>query len=122
MEYGDQKAIYLQIAEMVCDKIISKEWKPSERIPSVRELASNFEVNPNTVMRTYGYLQQLEVVFNKRGIGYFLSEDAYVKTIEWRKEEFITKELPEFIKTMDSLGYTLKDLEKIIKKTRDENK
>jgi len=122
MEYGDQKAIYLQIAEMICDKIISKEWKPSERIPSVRELATNFEVNPNTVMRTYTYLQNLEVIFNKRGIGYFLSEDAFDKTLEWRKEEFISKELPEFIKTIDALGYTLKDLEQIIKKTRDENK
>ena len=107
---------------MICDKIISKEWKPSERIPSVRELATNFEVNPNTVMRTYTYLQQLEVIFNKRGIGYFLTDDAYDKTMEYRKEEFINKELPEFIKTIDALGYSIKDLETIIKKIRNENK
>lgn len=122
MEFNEGKAIYLQIVETICDKIVKKEWGEEERIPSVRELASSFEVNPNTVMRTYNHLQQMEIIYNKRGIGYFLSQEAYNKTIEWKKDEFIQTELPLFIQKMDALGYTITDLKELLKEVKNENK
>ena len=87
MEFRDKQAIYLQIADHFCENILLEKWKPGDRIPSVREMAVNMEVNPNTVMRTFTYLQDKEIIFNKRGIGYFVSEDGLKRTINLKKED-----------------------------------
>lgn len=122
MEYNDKKAIYLQIADLICEKVLSKVWVGGNRIPSVRELAADFEVNPNTVMRTYNYLQQEEIIFNKRGIGYFMDENAFSKTKELKRREFLSTELPGFVKTINLLDYSIEEINKLIKKEQDENK
>lgn len=111
MEFNDHKAIYLQITDLFFDEILMKKWNDGDRIPSVRELAINIEVNPNTVMRTYNYLQEKGIIYNKRGIGYFLEDDAYTATLNLRKEEFIQQELPQIFKTMNLLDIKFKDLE-----------
>lgn len=116
MEFADKQAIYLQIAERVCEFILSGQWKDGERIPSVREIAVMMEVNPNTANRAYDYLQSRGVIFNKRGIGYFVAEDGYVRTIELRRTEFLENEVPAFFKMMKLLGYTCSDLEDVFKK------
>lgn len=110
MNFKGNKAIYLQIADFICENILLENWKNGERIPSVREFAVSIEVNPNTVMRTYSYLQVQGVIFNKRGIGYFISEDAHQKTLKLKKEEFMSKDLPEFIKKMKLLNIDPEDL------------
>jgi len=115
MEFNDNKAIYLQITDLFLDEILMKKWKDGDRIPSVRELAVNTEVNPNTVMRTYSYLQEKGIIYNKRGIGYFLADDAYQTTLELRKEEFIKEELPQIFKTINLLDIQFEDLEKLYK-------
>ena len=99
MDFKDKQAIYLQIADYACDHILTGKWPPGEKIISIRELAVNMEVNPNTVMRTYEYLQQQGIIFNKRGIGYFVDESAQDKILEIRRQKFFDYELPEFIKT-----------------------
>lgn len=113
MEFKDNQAIYLQIADLFCENILSGKWKPGDRIPSVREMAVTIEVNPNTVMRTFTYLQEKAIIFNKRGIGYFVSEDGFQKTKELKKKDFIEQELPEVFKTMDLLGMGLDDLQNL---------
>lgn len=110
MEFKDNQAIYLQIADHVCEYILLEKWKPGDRIPSVREMAINIEVNPNTVMRTFNYLQDKEIIFNKRGIGYFVSEYGLEKTKALRKEDFVNHELPRFFKEMSLLHLTIEDL------------
>ncbi|HEV3326742.1 MAG TPA: GntR family transcriptional regulator, partial [Puia sp.] len=75
MQFRESQAIYLQIADYVCERILLKEWPPGDRVPSVRELAVLLEVNPNTVMRTYEFLQQQAILFNQRGIGFFAALD-----------------------------------------------
>ncbi len=110
MEFGDNQAIYLQIADHFCENILLKKWNPGDRIPSVREIAVNIEVNPNTVMRTFTYLQDKGIIFNKRGIGYFVSEDGLQKTIALQKEDFITNELPRFFKALRLLNLTIDDV------------
>ena len=67
MDFRESQPIYLQIANHVCEKILLQELKPGARIPSVRELAVQLEVNPNTVMRTYEHLQQLDIIYNQAG-------------------------------------------------------
>lgn len=110
MEFSDNQAIYLQIADLFCENILLKKWNPGDRIPSVREMAVHIEVNPNTVMRTYNFMQDKGIIFNKRGIGYFVSDDGFEKTRSLRKEDFVNQELPKIFKEMELLNLTMEDL------------
>ncbi len=92
MEFRDNQAIYLQIAEYICERILLNQWTIGDKVPSVRELAVQLEVNPNTVMRTFDFLQQKEIIFTKRGMGYFVSDEAKEKVLAFRKEEFLGNE------------------------------
>lgn len=115
MDFKKTQTIYMQIADFICENILSEKIKTGEKIQSVRDMAASIQVNPNTVMRTYSYLQEQEIIFNKRGIGYFVAEDADDKLIAMRREEFIKNYLPEFFKNMELLGMTFEDLQKIYK-------
>lgn len=110
MEFRDSQAIYLQIADLFCENILLRKWAPGDRIPSVREMAIDIEVNPNTVMRTFTYLQEKGIIYNKRGIGYFVADDGFDKTRDLRKEEFVENELPKFFRTMELLRLTMDDM------------
>jgi len=116
MNFNKNQTIYMQIADHLIEQILREELKAGDKVPSVRELAATTEVNPNTVMRTIAYLQERDIIFNKRGIGNFVAEDAYEKTRTMRKQDFIQEYLPEFFKTMKLLKMDLKDLEAIYKK------
>ena len=76
MNYNTNQSIFVQIAERICDRVLSGDYQADARIPSVRELAVEMEVNPNTVMRSYERLQANGIIYNKIGIGYFISPDA----------------------------------------------
>ena len=110
MDFVNKQPIYMQIADYFCENIIRKEWKENEKIPSVREIAIQVEVNPNTAIRAYTFLQDQGIIYNKRGIGYFVAEDGYQKALEIRKEEFVHKDLPNLSKTMDLLSLKLDDV------------
>jgi len=110
MEFGDSNAIYLQIADQLSENILLRRWNPGDRIPSVRELAVSIEVNPNTVMRTFNFLQEKGIIYNKRGIGYFVSDDGFEKTKALRKENFINQELPRLFRELRLLNLTIEDL------------
>ena len=122
MEFGDNNAIYLQIADQLCENILLEKWKPGDRIPSVREMAVNIEVNPNTVMRTFNYLQEKGIIYNKRGIGYFVSDDGYDKTKALRKEVFVSNELPGFFKAMSLLNLSMDDINEYYSRYQSDNK
>lgn len=111
MNFSEKHPIYLQISDYICESILNRKWKGEDRIPSIRELAVTIEVNPNTVMHAYQYLQDKEIIYNQRGIGFFISEDAYRRIKEMKKAEFIEQELPRLFKMMRLLGMDLKDLE-----------
>jgi len=110
MQFRESISIYLQIADYICEKILLKQWKVEERIPSVRELAIQLEVNPNTVMRTYEFLQQQNIIYNQRGIGYFVSPDAIKNATQYRKTEFMENELPVLFRNMYMLGMNAEEL------------
>ena len=76
MEFDSNRSIYLQIYDAICERILSGELEAEARIPSVREYGADIGVNPNTVMRSYEKLTNDGIIFNKRGIGYFISQDA----------------------------------------------
>jgi len=112
MEFVEKQAIYLQIADKVCEFILSRQWANGERIPAVREIAVMMEVNPNTANRAYDFLQSQNIIFNKRGIGYFVADDGFEKTIEYKRNRFLDEEAPQFFRTMKLLGLTCNELDK----------
>lgn len=110
MEFKETQAIYLQIGDYIGEQILLERWKEGDRILSVRELGVALQVNPNTVMRTFDFLQTNEIIFNKRGVGYFVAEQAKEKIINYRRNQFMDHELPVFFKNMNLLGMKIEDL------------
>ena len=106
MEFNGNKSIYLQICDAICEQILSGTLRPDERILSVREYGAEIGVNPNTVMRSYEKLTNEGIIYNRRGIGYFISTDAQKIVLEAQRKEFLDNELPLIIKKMQLLGIT----------------
>lgn len=121
MQFRESRAIYLQIADFICERILLKQWKTEERIPAVRELAVQLEVNPNTVMRTYEFLQGQNIIHNQRGIGYFVSADAVKNATQYRKTEFIEKELPNIFRNIYLLDMDVDELKVPYEKFKKQN-
>ena len=97
MEFDNNRPIYLQICDTICERILSGELSAESRIPSVREYGAEIEVNPNTVMRSYEKLTMDGLIYNRRGIGYFICPDAREKVLEIQRREFLERSVPEFI-------------------------
>ena len=110
MKFKENKAIYLQIAERICDMILLGEYKEEERVPSVREYAAIVEVNFNTVMRSFEYLQASGIIFNKRGIGYFVATGAGAKIHSMRKDFFLQNEINDFFKQIYMLEIPMPEI------------
>jgi len=110
MEFNQSQAIYMQIGDYISEQILFERWKEGDRILSVRELGVSLQVNPNTVMRTYDFLQSNDIIFNKRGVGYFVAEQAKSKIIDYRRKQFLELELPVIFKNMNILGMTFDEL------------
>ena len=110
MEFINTKGIYLQIADSISEKVMEGKYPPGEKIPSVRDLASEIGVNPNTVMRTYTELQTRGIIDNKRGVGYYVSNEALNIIQKWKREEFFSVELPLIVKQTKILGITFEEL------------
>ncbi|MFI5159386.1 MAG: GntR family transcriptional regulator [Sphingobacteriales bacterium] len=110
MDFRDGQAIYLQIVEYVCEQILLRQWLPGNKIISIRDLAVTMEVNPNTVQRAYDFLQQREIIVNKRGVGYFTDDSAVEKVIAFRKEQFIENELSVFFRNMYLLNIPVEEI------------
>ncbi|MFC6998179.1 GntR family transcriptional regulator [Rufibacter roseus] len=121
MEFKNNEAIYLQIAAYVSDNILLGKWPPEDKVPSVRELAVELQVNPNTVMRTYEYLQNQEVIYNKRGIGFFVTPDGVGKVKKHRRERFLQQDLPEFFRNIFLLDIPLEELQQRYEHFKTEN-
>lgn len=110
MEFQQKQAIYLQIADYICGQVLQDILQPGSRLLSIRELAAELEVNPNTVMRTYSYLEAQEIISKQRGIGYFVTEDGKGNTLNLKRELFLQQELPFFFRTFKLLGLSFDEL------------
>ncbi|HBE54666.1 MAG TPA: GntR family transcriptional regulator [Prevotellaceae bacterium] len=110
MEFKEQKAIYLQIAERVCDDILAGKYHEGERLPSVRELAMESEVNVNTVARSLEWLQQKGVAVTRRGLGNFVAQGGTQAVEALRRDEFFTELLPGLFHVMHTLGVGISEV------------
>ena len=114
IDFKSTKGIFLQIAENICHQILEGVLKTGDRVPSVRDLAADFEVNRNTVLRTYALLDETGVFENRRGVGFFVSAKAVkiIRTSE--RKDFFANDLPEFIQKVKLLKLTETDLTELM--------
>jgi len=110
MDFKETQPIYMQIADWACEQVLLGKWQSEDRAPSVRELGALLEVNPNTVVRSYDFLQTKDILVNKRGVGFFIASNAADKIREFRRERFFEEELPMVFKTMRLLGIEMNDV------------
>jgi GntR family transcriptional regulator len=114
MDFNTQKPIFLQIYDLVLEQILNDELTEGMRIASVREMAANMQVNPNTVQRAYTELQNKSILTQQRGIGYFIAPKAKVMALTIRRDEFMRVGLPLLLRQMKILGISLEELQKHI--------
>lgn len=107
MEFDSNKPIYIQISDTICEKILDGSLAADGRIPSVRDYGAQLGVNPNTIMRSYELLTADGVIYNKRGLGYFISPDARFKVLELRRKDFMENVVPKIRRQMQLLGIGL---------------
>lgn len=115
MDFYGHKPIYLQICDHINERILQGEFKSGDKIMSVRELGIELGVNPNTVMRSFELLQNKSIIANKRGIGFYVCENAKEMILAEQKKEFIEEELPVVFKKMGLFGITIDDLKDLAK-------
>lgn len=111
MDFNEEKPIWRQIYDLVCTRILSDEWTEHGRIVSVRELAAEVGVNPNTVMRSYERLESDKIIYNRRGIGFFIAAGAKQHILEIERQEFLTEELPAMMRRMRLLDIDIEQIE-----------
>ena len=112
MNFENNKAIYEQMADRLCDEIIAGTYKADGRIPSVREYAVMLQVNTNTAVKAYELLSREEIIYNRRGLGYFVSAGAREQIMIARRKTFLTQSLPSVFREMILLGITIEEIEK----------
>ncbi len=114
MEFQSTKGIFQQIADTLSHRILEGKLPPGERVPSVRDLAAEFEVNRNTLLRTYSILEDAGIIVNKRGIGFFVADNAIELIMENEKKAFFANDLPEFTQKVKVLKISSSELQELI--------
>ncbi|TXF91690.1 GntR family transcriptional regulator [Neolewinella aurantiaca] len=104
------QGIYRQIADFGIEQVLAGIWSNGEKIPSVRQLAMEVGVNPNTVMHAYDYLKDLNIIETRRGLGFFVSSTGHKAAVALRRSVFLEEELPRFRRTLDLLGIDTEEL------------
>lgn len=120
MEFKATKGIFLQIADSISERVMEGKIPPGEKIPSVRDLAAEMGVNPNTVMRTYSELQARGIIDNKRGVGYYVSAGAAGIIHQWKRDEFFETELPLIVRQTKMLDITFEELRPYFESTNNQ--
>jgi len=116
MDFKESKPIYMQIVDRICNEILTGGYGEECRLPSVREYAANVEVNANTVMRSFDFLQSNNIIFNRRGIGYFVADGARELIKAMRRKVFLNESLPDFFNEIDMLGISIDEVAELYRK------
>lgn len=119
--FSNDKAIYIQMADRLCDEILAGKYAADDRIPSVREYAVMLEVNTNTAVKAYDLLARDGIIYNRRGLGYFVAAEARDSIMQSRRREFMKQTLPEVFRQMRLLGITLEEVMKAAEESPKDN-
>lgn len=110
MEFKTDRPIYRQIIDYAFGCILGVGWTPGAKVPSVRELAVELAVNSHTILKAYDHLQDNGIIVPRRGMGFFLAEDARERVDVERRREFFDSELHEVFARMDMLGIGIDEI------------
>ena len=119
MTFTNDKAIYIQMADRLCDEILAGKYNDDDLIPSVREYSVLLEVNTNTAVKAYDELARANIIYNKRGLGYFVTPGAKKQILKERKQEFMKQRLPELFRQMQLLDITIEDVAEAYKRDKE---
>lgn len=122
MDFKTDKPIYKQIIDLCFARIISGEWPPGAKLPSVREMSIELAVNARTVLSAFDELQDAEIIYSQRGIGYFLSPDAPTKVREARREDFFNTKLSALLQEMQALSISVEQVADALRRLKSDNK
>jgi len=114
VEFDDKMPIYLQIMDHIKMDIVTEKLKANDKLPSVREMAMNLKVNPNTLQRAYQELERLGIVYTQRGMGTFVGERANM--VDDLKQEMAKEVMDSFILRMKRLGFSEQEIIESISK------
>jgi len=112
LEFSNNLPIYLQIVEHIKMMIISGKIAPGERLPSVRDIAAEAKVNPNTVMKALADLEDIKLIYTERTNGKYVTQDAAL--IEKEKRAYAEKLTEEYLNGMNKLGFEVSDVKAFI--------
>lgn len=112
MTFNNDKAIYIQMADRLCDDILAGTYSDDDRVPSVREYAVSLEVNTNTAVKAYDQLARDGILYNRRGLGYFVTPGARDSIMQARRKAFLDTTLPSLFRDMRLLGIGIDDIVK----------
>lgn len=107
-QFEASKPIYMQIADQLYKQIIRQEINPGDKLPSVRDLAIELGVNPNTIQRSYSEMERLGIVETKRGQGTFIVEQQQI--VVDLKQQLQNEIIHQFVKSMKELGFSQDDI------------
>lgn len=112
-EFDNNIPIYIQLVEQLKMYIISGNIRPGERLPSVRELALETKVNPNTMQKALVELEDLKLIYTERTNGKFVTEDK--KLIEKYRNQYALELSKKFLDSMENIGYSIDNAIKYLK-------
>ena len=110
MMFTNDKPIFQQMADRLSDEILACVYQDDDRIPSVREYAVTLEVNTNTAVKAYEQLARENIIYNKRGMGYYVTPGAREQILKERRQAFLEQQLPELLRQMRLLGLGIEDI------------
>lgn len=114
MQFNNDLPIYRQIGDYCRRCITSGEWSAGSRIPSTKDLCEQLAVNNRTVLKAFDELADEGVIFQRRGMGYYVAEDARSRILDLERREFMNTTLPQMVETMKRLGISRADIEPFI--------
>ncbi|WP_234124785.1 GntR family transcriptional regulator [Clostridium hydrogenum] len=113
MKFDNKIPIYMQIINSIKIDIINGKVKPGDKLPSIREMAVNYKVNPNTLQRVYQELEREDITYTQRGTGSFIKEDGnMVKSL---KKEMAREVIENFIQSIKSFGFSDDEIVNVIR-------
>ena len=118
--FNNDRSIYLQLVEQISNRIATGFYLPGGRLPSVRELAAEAEVNPNTMQKVLAELERQELLFSQRTAGRFVTEDT--GRILKMKKQAARGAVDVFLKQMENLGLSETEIIELIREAREEKK
>lgn len=110
MDFKPNYPIYLQVADYICEKVLTHQWADNAKLPSVKDLSVAVAVNPNTVIKSLGFLVDNGILSIQRGIGYFLTEQAFELTLQLKRKQFVDEVLPDVFADMQLLQFNIDEL------------